>query len=133
MNVIFIQVEFLTDRLIRKVEPHQIEAQDPFPKRLMVMGQNGVGHIVEVGVTSSAAIARSVTWPLVNAALPNIVGFTPGAFDPMGPATLANGFIAFRAIDQIVDSEHPGSMPRSDSLSKISELGSGTYSSQKQL
>jgi hypothetical protein len=99
----------------------------------MVMGENGVRQIVEVSVTGVAAIALSVTLTLMDSAFSHIVRFTPGAFDSIGPAKSADGFIALCVVDKVVDSEHLGSMLGSDSLSKILRLGSDTFSSQKQL
>ena len=95
--------------------------------------ENGVGQIIEVGMTRVAPVALPVTLALMDAAFPDIVGFTPGAFDSIGPTKPANGFIAFRVIDQGVNSEHLGSMPRSNSLSKNLKTGSDRFSSQKQL
>jgi hypothetical protein len=123
MDVILVEVKFLGDLLVRQIEPHQVQAQDPFPQRLMVMSEDRIGQVVEIAVAGLAVIALSLPLSLMEAAPPNLVGLTPDAADALRPAELAHALITFRVVDQIVDSEHAGSMRRSVSLSKIVGLG----------
>ena len=45
VDVIVVQAQLLGDLLVRQVQPHEIQAQDP--KRLMVSGQNSTGQVIE--------------------------------------------------------------------------------------
>src|SRR5262249_55662053 len=118
MRVVLVEIEFLRDLLVREVEPHQIQAQDPLAQRLMVVREDRIGQIVKVAITSLAVIALPFTLALVHPASPDTVGLTPDASDALRPADLAHALVAFRVVYQVIDSEHAGSMLRSVSLSK---------------
>src|SRR3954452_20431044 len=45
--VIAVQAQLLSDLLVRQVEPHEIQTQDPGPKRLMVSSQNSTAQVIE--------------------------------------------------------------------------------------
>ena len=47
VDVIVVQAQLLGDLLVRQVQPHEIQTQDPGPKRLMVSGQNSTGQVIE--------------------------------------------------------------------------------------
>jgi hypothetical protein len=118
MNIVLVEIKFPRDLLVREVEPHQIQAQDPLAQGLMVMREDRIGQVVKVAITSFAVIALPFTLTLMHAASPDLVGLTPDASDTVRPADLAHALVAFRIVYQVVDSEHAGSMLRSVSLSK---------------
>jgi len=62
LNVAFVQVQFEGDLAVRKVQPHEIETQNPDLQRLMMPSQNRAGEIVEPNPTTPADI--SLTQPL---------------------------------------------------------------------
>src|SRR3954449_678653 len=45
--VIVVQAQLLSDLLVRQVQAHEIQTQDPGPKRLMVSGQNSTAQVIE--------------------------------------------------------------------------------------
>src|SRR5215213_6204001 len=42
-DVILVQVQFLGDLQAREIQPHEIQASDPGPERLAVVGEDGAG------------------------------------------------------------------------------------------
>ena len=60
MQVILVEIEFLRDLLIGEIESHQIQTENPFPQRLMVMSEDGVGQIVKVAPTRVAMVALAL-------------------------------------------------------------------------
>jgi hypothetical protein len=43
VDVVVVQAQLLGDLLVRQVQPHEIQTQDPDPQRLMVSGQDSIG------------------------------------------------------------------------------------------
>lgn len=84
----------------------------------MVMRENGVAQIVEIAGAGLAVIALSLPLALMKPTPPDLVGLTPDAADALWPAKLPHALIAFRIVDQIIDSEHANSMLRPVSLLK---------------
>jgi hypothetical protein len=118
MRVVFVEIEFPRDLLVREIEPDQIQAQDPLAQGLMVVREDRIGQIVKVAIISLAMIALPFTLTLAQPAASDLVGLTPDASDAIRPADLAHALVAFRVVYQVVDSEHAGSMLRLVSLSK---------------
>src|SRR4051812_42925429 len=58
--VIVVQAQLLSDLLVRQVQPHEIQTQDPGSKRLMVSGQNSTGQVIE----PRAAVLTPVPLPI---------------------------------------------------------------------
>ena len=54
MDIIFVQIEFLGDLRIREIESHEIQTQNPKPKRLMMASKDCVSQIVETSLTGLA-------------------------------------------------------------------------------
>jgi hypothetical protein len=52
-----VQAQFLSDLPIGKVQPHQVEAQNPHTERLMVPGQHRAAEVVEPCMAGLAQIA----------------------------------------------------------------------------
>src|SRR6266511_4060491 len=46
LGIVRIQIEFLSDLLIREIQSHEVEAEDPGPQRLMMTGEDGTGQVV---------------------------------------------------------------------------------------
>ncbi len=65
MYVILVEIEFLRDLLVRQIETHQIQTQYPLAQRLMVAGEDRIGQIVKIAVTSFAVIALPFTLALM--------------------------------------------------------------------
>ena len=47
LNVVFVQVQFLSNLLIRQIQPHEIQTQNPRPQRPMMTSENCPGQIVK--------------------------------------------------------------------------------------
>jgi len=60
VDVILVEIEFLRDLLVRQIETHQIQTQDPLAQRLMVMSEDRIGQIVKIAVASLAVIALAL-------------------------------------------------------------------------
>jgi hypothetical protein len=65
VDVIFIQAQFPGDLEIGEIQPHEIQAQDPDPQRLMMAGQDCPGQVIEAAVASFAAVALAVALSLI--------------------------------------------------------------------
>ena len=59
MNIVLVQTEFLRDLLIRQIEPEQVQVQDSFAQRLVMMREDRVGQIIKVFVTGFAVVTLS--------------------------------------------------------------------------
>jgi hypothetical protein len=81
MNVVLVGIEFPSDLLVREIEPHQIQAQNPLAQRLMVMREDRIGQVAKVAITSLAVIALPFTLALMQLASSDLVGLTPDASD----------------------------------------------------
>lgn len=59
LDVILAEVEFISDLLVRQVDPHQVEAQDQLVERLVVR-EDRLGQIVEVAVADLTVVALAL-------------------------------------------------------------------------
>ena len=57
MDIMFVEVEFLSNLGIGEIEAHQIPTQNPDAKRLMMTSKDGVGQIVKAPLTGLTPIA----------------------------------------------------------------------------
>jgi len=122
MDIILVQIEFLRDLLVREIEAEQIQANDPFAQRLVVMREDGQSQIIKVTTAGVAMITLALALALMHPAPLDVFGFAPDASDPFGPAHLAYTFVALCVVYQVIDLEHIQSMPFSISLSKNWEV-----------
>ena len=118
MNVILVQTEFLCDLLIRQVQAEQVQADDPFSQRLMMMGEDRVGQIIKVFITGFAMVALPFLLTLMPPATANVLGLAPDTFDTLGPTHLPDTLVALCIVYQVIDLEHFQSMLFSISFSK---------------
>src|SRR3954453_5472393 len=104
VDVIAVQAQLLSDLLVRQVEPHEIQTQDPGPKRLMVSSQNSTAQVIE----PRSAILTPVP-------LPMSLGFimadhggagTARAANSVRPSIVPDQLIALGIIDQGRQSDH---------------------------
>src|SRR5262249_16486290 len=47
LGLIGVDVQLLSDLLVGEVQPHEVQAQDPDPQRLMVPGEDGPTEVIE--------------------------------------------------------------------------------------
>jgi hypothetical protein len=80
------EIEFLGHLLIRQVEPHEIQAEYPHPKGLMVTGKDRVRHIVEALLTGLAEVVPTLGLGIVTPLFGNFRTVTRWTQDTVGPA-----------------------------------------------
>ena len=83
-----------------KVEPHEVKAKYPDPKRLMVSSQDGAGQIIEATLALLAPIALPMPLRVIMAVTSHRGAVTVRAVDALGPPMLAHHLVAFRVVDQ---------------------------------
>src|SRR2546426_194060 len=57
MHIRGMEIEFCGNLVVRQVQPHEIQAQYPHPKGLMMTGEDRVRQIVEASLTGLAQVA----------------------------------------------------------------------------
>jgi len=65
MHIVLVEIEFLSYLLIRQIEAHQIQAQNPLAQRLLMMSKDRIGQVVEIAITSFAVIALPLALALM--------------------------------------------------------------------
>ena len=86
MRVVLIEIEFLGNLVVREVESHEIQAQDPPPQGLMMAGKDRVRHIVKASLAGLAQVALTLGLGVIAPLLGNIKTITMGTRDPVWPA-----------------------------------------------
>jgi hypothetical protein len=92
------QAQFLGNLPVGEVQPHEVEAQDPHPQRLVVAGQHGPGEVVEAGRTCLATIPLPVPLSVVTPVANNRAAATARTANPLWPAMLAQQRKALRVV-----------------------------------
>ena len=86
MRVVLIEIEFLGNLVVREVESHEIQAQDPHPQGLMMAGKDRVRQIVKASLAGLAQGALTLGLGVIAPLLGNIKTITMGTRDPVWPA-----------------------------------------------
>ena len=60
LGVVGVEIQLVADLLIREIQSHEIEAEDPDPQRLVMAGENGPGQVVEVFLTGLALVTLTL-------------------------------------------------------------------------
>ena len=100
LHVACIEVEFLGDLLVRQVQAHKIEAQDPDPQRLVMAGKDRAGEIIEARQAGCAPVALAFALPIVMAMACNLLTMALRAAHALGPAQTPDRVEALGLIDQ---------------------------------
>src|SRR5215510_8371447 len=111
LHITAIERQFVSNLLVRQVEAHEIQTQDPDFQRLMMAGKNRVGQIIEACVTVVTLIALTSRFRIIKAALDNVLRRTRSTGDAIGPTQLPKGLITLDGIDQGRDIELHGWTP----------------------
>src|SRR5919205_127362 len=82
------------------VQAHEVEAQHPYPQRLMVPGQRRAGEVVEAPGARLTSIALPVRLRVVAPIADHRLTATPGTAHALRPAMLANQREAFGVVHQ---------------------------------
>src|SRR3954468_2906324 len=96
--VIVVQAQLLSDLLVRQVQAHEIQTQDPGPKRLMVSGQNSPGQVIEPRPAVLAPVPLPM--PLIMAMADHRGTGTGRAANSVRPSIVPDQLITFGIIDQ---------------------------------
>jgi hypothetical protein len=86
LHVVLIESKFLGNLVIREIEPHEIQAQYPHPKGLMMTGKDRVRQIVKPSLAGQAQIALTLGLRVVASLLRNLKTLTPWTTDTLWPA-----------------------------------------------
>jgi hypothetical protein len=103
IHITLIERQLVGNLLVRYVEPHKIQTQDPHFQRLVMSGKDRVGQIIKTCVTAVTLIALTSGFRVIEATLNDLFGLTRGAGDAIGPASFADRLITLNLIDQILD------------------------------
>ena len=94
VDVIVVQAQLLGDLLVRQVQPHEIQTQDPDPKRLMVSGQNSTGQVIEPRPAVLAPVALPMPLGLIMAMADHRGTGTGGEANSVRPSMVPDQLIA---------------------------------------
>jgi hypothetical protein len=83
--VVLIEIEFLRNLVIREIEPHEIQTQDPDPQGLMMAGKDRVGQIVKASLAGLAQVALTLGLGIIASLLGNLKTITMGTKDTIWP------------------------------------------------
>src|SRR5262245_21529882 len=100
--------------LIRPIQPHKIQTQDPHFQRLMMSSKDGVGQSIKPCVTVVTFIALTSWFRVIKATLHNLFRLTRGTHNAVGPAQLTNRLITLHLVDEICDVDLHGWTPVRD-------------------
>src|SRR5262249_54372556 len=103
LHITLIDRQFVCNLLIRQIESHEIQTQDPDFQRLMMASKNGVGQIIKASVTVVTLITLTGRFSIIKTTLDNFFGLTRGADNTVWPAQCADSVITLNLIDQILD------------------------------
>ena len=99
LHITAIERQFVCNLVVRQIESHEIEAQDPDFQRLMMARKNGVGQIIKAFVAVVTLVALTCRFRIIKAALDDLFGLTRGAHNAVWLAHLADGLITLHLID----------------------------------
>ena len=86
MRVVLIEIEFLGHVVVREVEPHEIQAQYPHPKGVMMTGKDRVRQIVKTALAGLAQVALTLGLGVIAPLLRNLTTRTAWTTDTVWPA-----------------------------------------------
>src|SRR5262245_46257866 len=113
-SVIGIEVQLLGDLLVRQVQSHEVQAENPDPQRLVVACEDGFGQIVEATTAGRAFVTLAVRLGVVVALSDDVSRFTVRAADAIGPAQIPDHLVALRVVDQRSNVQSHGTGPGED-------------------
>jgi hypothetical protein len=106
VDVIVVQAQLPGDLLVRQVQPHEIETQDPGTKRLVMSSQDGAGQVIEPRSAVLTLVPLSVPLGLIMTMADHGGTGTGRAANAFRPSTVPDQLIAFGIIDQSSQIDH---------------------------
>src|SRR5262249_15127970 len=101
--ITLIERQLVGNLLIRYIQPHKIQTQDPHFQRLMMASKDGVGQVIKAFGAVVTLIALTGWFRIIKATLDDVFGLTRGTRDAVGPAQLTNSLITLHIIDETLD------------------------------
>ena len=96
----------MADLFIREIQPHEIEAEDPDPQRLVMASENRAGQIVEEFMTGLALVALSLRLGCIVPQFRDLRRVAMGTGYTLGPAQLADRLETLQVVDEVLDVDH---------------------------
>jgi hypothetical protein len=81
-----IDIQLTCNLSVTQIQPHQIQPYNPHPQRLMVARKHSAREIVELQLTTQAAVSLSGSLMLVPALFGDLVRSAVGTPHPLRPA-----------------------------------------------
>ena len=106
LDIITIKIQLLSNLFIREIQPHEIEAENPDPQRLVMAGEDRAGQVVEAFLTGLALVALSLRLGRIVPLFRNPRRVAMGTGYTLGPAQLADRLEALMVVDEVLDVDH---------------------------
>src|SRR5262245_11639136 len=74
LDITTVEIELLSNLLIRQIQAHEVQAQHPDLQRLMMAGEDGSGEIIEAALTVVAVVPLSMGLGIIPAVLDDVPG-----------------------------------------------------------
>ena len=103
-----VDAELAGDLQSREVQPHEIQAGDPGPQRLVMAREDGAGEVVEPLAAAAALIAPTLGLGIVETVLDGRGRAARGAGDAIGPPHVADSLEAPGVVEEVPDVHHDG-------------------------
>lgn len=65
VSIILVQAQLFGDLAVGQVQPHEVQAQNPNPQRLMVSRKNGTCQVIKASIAVFATVALSMTLSII--------------------------------------------------------------------
>src|SRR5208337_2818861 len=107
LSIVTIQIQLMSNLLIREIQPHEVKAEHPHAQRLVVTGKDRPGEVVEPLPTGVALILLSFRLRFVASLFRDLGRVAVGAGDPLEPTHRSDGLKAPGIVDEVQYVEHP--------------------------
>lgn len=110
MNIIFVELQFSRNLLVREVQTHGTQAQHPGFKRLVMSLEHCSRQVVKTPLARLALVALPLVLRFVPAVLRHLLRATFRAAHALRPAHLSHHLEALRVVYENLDIEHAHSI-----------------------
>jgi len=105
LDIALVKQQFLGDLPVGEVQPHEIQAQDPHPQRLVMAGEDRARQIVEAAAAVLADVALARVLGVVSPIADDACAGARHAHRTLRPAHLTHHLKAFRVVDQPIQAD----------------------------
>src|ERR1035437_4102169 len=96
----------MADLFIREIQPHEIEAEDPDPQRLVMASEDRPGQVVEEFLTGLALVALSLRLGRIVTLFRDPRRVAMGTGYTLRPTQLTDCLEALDVVDEVLDVDH---------------------------